>query len=210
LIYAIGTKCFPDDPERLFAHQIGDGFYIASDFQEPNLDRCVAIAVTIMRGMIEAGCVARGSIAEGALGDYPECRPREIRAAAVRDGDSDVVSLGMGLMTLQAVMGQGIINAVTLDKLARAKGSLLIIEATKASRLSPGFMLRPIEEDGHLLALDWVHSRSPLIDQISYQASIPSRAPEELAERIQNYITEQGLGPNWSEATMRFGGLLSR
>ena len=77
----------------------------------------------------------------------------------MREGDSDIVALGMGLMTLQAVMGQGIINAVTLDKLTGTKGCLLSIAAAKASRLSPGFVVRPIDEDARILALDWIHSK---------------------------------------------------
>jgi hypothetical protein len=138
MIFAIGTRCFPEEPERLFAHQIGDGFYVASDFHELSLDRCAAIAVALMRGMTDIGCVARAAIAEGGLEDYSGCRPREVRAMAVRHGDTDVVSMEAGLMTLQAVMGQGIINAVTLDKLADVKGSIVSVAASARSGFQAG------------------------------------------------------------------------
>jgi len=40
-IFRIGRKCFPASPERLFAHQLGDGFLIISDFPERELGaRC--------------------------------------------------------------------------------------------------------------------------------------------------------------------------
>ena len=92
LIHQIGTHCYPDDPERLFVHQIGDGLYIASDFHEPSLDRCTAIAITLMRGVVCAGCVARATIAEGPLADYGGCRPREIQIQLAQTGESE--SLG--------------------------------------------------------------------------------------------------------------------
>lgn len=207
LIYAIGTRAYPNDPERLFAHQIGDGFYIASDFHEHDLDRCAAIAVVIMRGMTEVGCVARASLAEGSLADYSGYRPREVQLATVRNGDNDLVSLGSGQMTLQAVMGQGIINAVALDKLTQTKGALLSIDRAKVGRLSPGFVVRPIDKEGNILAIDWIHSTSTLIDEISSKAAIASHAPAVLSQRLKDYIAEQRLSPLWSEPTLRFAGL---
>lgn len=207
LIYAIGTKVFPDDPDRLFAHQIGDGFYIASDFHETNLDRCASVAVVLMRGMLEAGCVARGSISEGMLADYSGCRPREIRQVTIRDGDNDSVSLGSGLMTLQAVMGQGIINAVMLDKVVATKGALLSIEAAKSMRLSTDFLFRPLTSDADIMAIDWIHSSSPLITEIAVGAGLPSRTSAELTEMLRRYIDDHSLSPNWSEPTLQFAGL---
>ena len=79
MIFAIGRKSYPREGERLFAHQLGDAFYIASDFHEENLDRCIALAIVLMRGMTEVGCVARASIAEGDVADYSGCRPREVQ-----------------------------------------------------------------------------------------------------------------------------------
>jgi hypothetical protein len=132
LIFAIGRECYPRDKDRFFAHQIGDGFYIASDFHEESLDRCAAIAVVLMRAMTDACCVARASIAEGDLTDYSGCRPRAVQAEAASNGDPDLVALGDGLMTLQAVVGQGLINAVTLGKLTDTKGSLVSASHARA------------------------------------------------------------------------------
>lgn len=51
-----------------------------------SLDRCAALAIVLMRGMTEIGCVARASIAEGELADYSGCRPRAVQAEAHRNG----------------------------------------------------------------------------------------------------------------------------
>ena len=77
-IYAIGNKAYPNDGERLFAHQFGDGFVIISDFHEDSLDRCASIAVTLMRHIVCSGCMARAAIAEGEFADVGGCRPAEI------------------------------------------------------------------------------------------------------------------------------------
>ncbi|WP_066798596.1 hypothetical protein [Sphingomonas soli] len=207
LIFEIGRKCYPRDGERLFAHQVGDGFYIASDFHEVSLDRCAALAIFLMRGMTEIGCVARASIAEGDLADYSGCRPREVQAEAHRNGDSDVVSLGDGLMTLQAIMGQGLINAVALDKLTNTKGAIVTIEAAKVGRLSSGFISRALEEAPAIMAIDWVHSTSPRIDEIAERTGLSSPSPETLARRLIDYVAQHSLQPKWSNPTFRYAGV---
>ena len=45
-ILTLGETVFPADGDRLFAHQFGDGFIIVSDFHEPDLERCAAVAVS--------------------------------------------------------------------------------------------------------------------------------------------------------------------
>lgn len=207
LIFEIGGKCYPRDGERLFAHQMGDAFYIASDFHEESLDRCAALAVVLMRGMTDIGCVARASIAEGDMADYSGCRPREVQAEAHRSGESDVVALGDGLMTLQAVMGQGLINAVTLDKLTNTKGAILTIEAADAGRLSPGFVTRELADAPGIVAIDWVHSSSQRIDEIVGRANLPNPSSETLAQRLTDYVAQHGLKPKWSDPTFRYAGI---
>lgn len=207
LIFDAGRKCYPRDGERLFAHQMGDAFYIASDFHEDSLDRCAALAIVLMRGMTEVGCVARASIAEGDLADYSGCRPRDVQAAAQRSGDSDIVSLGDGLMTLQAVMGQGLINTVTLDKLTNTKGAILTIAAANVDRLSAGFITRKLEDAPKIHAIDWIHSESDRIEEILARSEFPSPPPEALAQRLVDYVAKHGLQPRWSDPTFRYVGL---
>ena len=42
-IHRIGKNVFPEPTDRLFAHQLGDGFLIVSDFHEESLDRAAVV-----------------------------------------------------------------------------------------------------------------------------------------------------------------------
>ncbi|WP_165322059.1 hypothetical protein [Rhizorhabdus phycosphaerae] len=210
LIFAIGRECYPREPERLFAHQTGDAFYIASSFHERNLDRCASIAIALMRGATEVECVSRAAISEGPLADYSGTRPREIQDACVQGGDQDVVSLGEGVMTLQSVMGQGLINAVTLDKIASnaaCKGSLLLISTEIARRLSPGFVVRTLRAVPEVSAIDWVHSTSPLLNAIEAAIGAAPSSPADIEVRLRSYIARHGLKSSWSDPTLEYAGL---
>ena len=207
LVFAIGSKAFPDGPARLFAHQGGDAFYIASDFHEPSLDRCAAIAIVLMRGMLEEGFVTRVAIASGAIGDFASCRPPEVRAAAVREDDSGLVRLGQGRMTLQSALGEGIINAVGLDKRVKLKGSFLVVAHSARARLSDGFLDYPVEEYPGVMALDWIHSTATLIDDIVRAIGYGGGAPADLRDRLRAYVVDHERPDMWSEPTLRFVGL---
>lgn len=210
LIFAIGRQCYPLEPERLFAHHMGDAFYIASSFNEHCLDRCASIAITLMRGMTEIGCVARASIAEGSIADYSGTRPREIQEAGAHDGDNDAISLGEGIMTLQSVMGQGLIDAVTVDKLATNasyKGSLLLIPTAKAARLSEGFVVRSLGAAPEISAIDWVHSSSPILHAIGKGIGLAKASSSDIETRLKTYVAHHGMKPSWSDPTFKFVGL---
>lgn len=207
LVFAVGSEAFPRVPERLFAHQGGDAFYIASDFSEPSLDRCAAIAIVLMRGMLEQGFVARAAIGMGPIGDYAGCRPPEVRAAAVRNDDTDLARMGEGLMTLQSVLGAGIIDAVGLDKRVKLKGSMLVVEDDARAFLSEGFIDYPVEEYPGVMALDWIHSTSPLIDDIVRAIGHGGADPADLRDRLRAYVVDHQRPEFWSEPTLRFVGL---
>lgn len=207
MVFAIGTLCFPVPPHRLFAHHIGDAFYISSDFREESLDRCAAIAVVLMRGITPVGCVSRASIAEGPLADYAGCRPEEVREAASREKDSGRVKLGEGVMTLQAAMGLGLIKAHNLDKKAQTKGAIVAIDESMRDRLSSGFTTRPLENAPEILAVDWVHSTSPMIDEIVGKAGHGDESPAILRRRLEAYVERHCLPARWSLPTFRYAGL---
>ena len=42
-IHRIGKNVFIEPPDRLFAHQLGNGFLIVSDFHEESLDRAAVV-----------------------------------------------------------------------------------------------------------------------------------------------------------------------
>lgn len=95
-ICQIGKKVYPNEGERLFVHQMGDGFAIVSDFGEATLERPIAVAIALMRHVASTGMFATAAIAEGEFSDITGCYPREV----TDDRDGDAVNLGEGLMTL--------------------------------------------------------------------------------------------------------------
>jgi hypothetical protein len=204
-IFAIGTRTYPSDPQRLFAHQFGDAFVIVSDFHERSLDRCAAIAVVLMRHVAAAGCLARAAIAEGDFADISGCFPTEVSNAARRTGDTDVVQIGSGLMTLLPVMGNALIKAHALDKSSPAKGSVLAISSENGHRLSDGFLRQPAG-DAHTI-IDWVHSQNDLIATVSRTSSTGTLSTPEIENAIGAYIRNHELRPQWIEGTLQFNSL---
>jgi hypothetical protein len=64
-ICLIGSRCFPESSDRLFAHQLGDGFVIVSDFLEETLARPVGFALALLRHVSQTGRFAKATFAEG-------------------------------------------------------------------------------------------------------------------------------------------------
>lgn len=201
-IYAIGNKAYPNDVERLFAHQFGDGFVIISDFHEDSLDRCASIAVTLMRHIVRSGCMARAAIAEGGFADVGGCRPEEIQRELSKNDRSDLVWLGSGLMTLVPVMGTALINTNKLDSSNPVKGLILTISTKNASRLSSGFRRKYVPKCDALTVVDWVHSESHYIDEITTRSGIGGVAPTMIEMAIWNYIRNMSSPAAWIEGTV--------
>lgn len=193
-IFLIGRQCYPHSPERLFAHQLGDGFVIVSEFHEESLERRATIAISIMRHVAATGRLARGAIAEGEFSDIQGCYPKEVRDAL--EGDH-TVSLHMGLMTINPVMGTALIRAVGVDKRA-PRGPLLTIESMRASRLGSGVSLTSIGET-RLESIDWVHSNPSQLNNIQAQAGTRSPTPAELDSLLTDYCSQQPVPDEWRE-----------
>ncbi|MEQ6334749.1 hypothetical protein [Sphingobium sp. MK2] len=200
-IYSLGTRLYRDDGDRLFAHQFGDGFIIVADFHEPQLDRCAAIAVALMRHISRAGCLARAAIAEGEFADISGLWPKVIREAIARDGSDDCVSLGSGLMTLLPVMGTALIAANKLDARNPNKGSILTVATSDSARISPSFPSRTVDGHAALTILDWVHAEHAHIDRIWSCAGVGGSSAD--AERaIRDYIDSEEPPTLWIRGTL--------
>ena len=191
-IFLIGRHCFPSPPERLFAHQFGDGFVIVSDFHEDSLERCASIAVAIMRHVAATGRLARGAIAEGELSDIQGCYPKEVLDE--QEGDHSV-SLHTGLMTINPVMGTALIRAVGVDKIA-PRGPLLTIESSRAARLGGSIPLTCID-DGTLSSIDWVHMHSRTLSSLQVQAGISAPNPTDLESMLAKYCQQYRVPEDW-------------
>ena len=204
-IFRVARECYPSEPDRLFAHQFGDGFLIASDHHEASLDRCATIAVALMRQVASGGRFARATIAEGELSDIQGCYPKEVLQAI--EGEH-TVSLGMGLMTLTPVMGTALIRAVGADKSA-PRGPLLLIPRDKSSRLGPGMPLTSVPGTT-LMSIDWVHAESPHLDEIQDEASLTSPSPAELEAILREYCRTQSVPDEWRESVVSLLGVACR
>ena len=197
-IFRMARNCYPSDPERLFVHQFGDGFLIVSEFHEQSLERCVTIAVALMRHVAACGLFARATIAEGEIAGIEGCYPREVLACL--DGDSRV-RLHDGLMTITPVMGTALIRAVRLDKKG-PKGPLVLIEATKAQRL--GGIPHQVTSDGEYAVIDWVHSEPSSLAEVQKVANIRTPSEFHLEESIKQYVAKNDLPPAWKESVREF------
>jgi hypothetical protein len=199
-IHRIGTHVYPSPPDRLFAHQTGDGFVIQSDFHEGSPLRALSIAVVILRHVASTGRYARAAISEGEIADIVGCYPKEVRDAQV---ERRVVSLGFGLMTVFPVMGTGLIRSVGVSK-SGPRGPLLLLD--------PIFRTRPPENvpiqltnknDDALLSVDWVHIEHPLVDRIQAEAKLPMIPPADMETRLIEYC-RQYPNVNWVSSVKRF------
>lgn len=207
-IYAIGNKVYTDDGDRLFAHQFGDGFVIVGDFHEKALDRCVAIAVALMRHVATSGCLARGAVAEGDFADYSGCWPKEIRQELVNMQSDDTVSLGSGIMTLLPVMGTALINANKLDSGNCIKGAVLTVASKDAGRIAAGFPRRVSGADSRLTMIDWIHATSPFIDEIVARSGFGGMTAAEIKAAITEYFGRTPKPPSaWIVGTSDYGSL---
>lgn len=201
-IYHIGNRCYPDSPQRIFAHQLGDGFIIVSEFESESLEVPVNIAIALMRHVLFSGGVAKAVISEGDFADIQGCFPSCIRDAYRGAG---WVRLGHGIMTTFPVMGTALIRAINLSK-ASPSGSLLIIRKAFQHRIPEE--IRIVETDNpDLLAIDWIHAKHKSLADLQDQAGLPILNAPSLEIRLKNYIQANVLKPEWKQNTERWLGI---
>ena len=203
-IFRIGRECYPNSPDRLFAHQLGDGFVIVSDFNEESLERAITIGAAIMQHVANSGNLAKVAIAEGSLSDIQNCYPKEVLSEL--EGDH-TVSLHMGLMTIFPVMGTALIRSFKLAKKSLS-GPLLILEKSKSSRIPPHIQVQEIK-DHDLLSIDWVHFNTPLLKQIQSRAKLSMPDKEHLEKFITKYCIEHPLPRDWINNTKKYLNITS-
>lgn len=201
-IYAIGTRVYPESPDRLFAHQTGDGFIVVGEFGSPSLEVPTSIATALLRHVSARGRFAKASLGEGELADIWGCYPRRIREVR-RSGDT--VRLGGGLMTVFPVMGTALIDAVSVAKRSPS-GSLLTLASAKRSRLPAGCVVHEVE-GGDVISIDWVHSSLPLVEHLQNQAELRRPGPEEIAAALRRYTEQQQPPARWTSNTRALLGL---
>ena len=191
-ISQIGKRCFPESPERLFAHQIVDGFLIASNYHEDNLERAVTIAVALMQHVAASGYLTKTAITEGDLSDIQSCYPRD--KMDIREHRT--VSLGMGLMTLFPVMGTAFTRIKKVVENSPS-GPLLTIEKSKAKRIASYIPTCPIEGKD-IVSIDWVHMKAKWLSEIQKCAQLSAPSPSELETMLADYCSQHELPIAWT------------
>lgn len=204
-IYLIGKRCYPESPDRIFAHQIGDGFIIVSNFGSDSLAVPVAIAIALMQHVAATGRLAKATIAEGELADIKGCYPQTIRDALQDNGR---VRMGRGLMTIFPVMGTALIRAVGLSKNSPS-GSLLTIRKEDQPRLPAGVRISEIK-GSYLEAIDWIHSNIELVQEIQQKASLNQPGYQILERIVTDYCRSKDLKDEWKGNTLRLLSLCGR
>jgi hypothetical protein len=158
-IFRIGTQYYPEAPDRIFAHQIGDGFVIISDFPEETFLRPLAIAISLLRHVAHSGRYAKATISDGDFADILSCYPSSVRVAT--DPDKRV-RLGRGIMTLFPVMGTALIRAISVAKKCPS-GPLLALTTENRERIPEGLIVHEVPAQGILL-VDWVQWKTSVRD----------------------------------------------
>jgi hypothetical protein len=184
-IFRIGTRLYSEPPDRLFAHHMGDGFVLLSDYPEASLDRAVAIAVALLRHVaVSSGMFAKAALSEGEIADIKGCYPREVTAIM----DSDTAFMGAGLMTVFPVMGTGLIRANGLHG-ESPSGPLLVVDDGIHDRIGKGFPKLPVAgpTGRKMMSIDWLRSSSDVVRTIQTRAALSAGSNGVLEQQLQDY-----------------------
>jgi|3_EtaG_2_1085321.scaffolds.fasta_scaffold00215_12 hypothetical protein len=198
-IYTIGTKVYPDYPERLFVHQLGDGFIIVSSFPEETLNRPISIALALMKSAMINGGVLKAGISSGNFADVSGMWPQVIRDNRV-EGTS-TLRLGGGIMTLFPVMGNALINA---HKAASSAGSgpHLVVD-NRIKNLFPN-SLTNIDQNDQVFYLDWVESGTEVCTNILETLGYGNLASDQIKVKLKKYIQENKLPSEWVANALKY------
>lgn len=203
-IFRVGCQCFPESPDRLFAHQLGDGFVIVSDFPEDTLNRPMAIALALLRHVAHSGRFAKATISEGKFADIQSCYPSVVVEAA---GSDRRVSLGAGVMTLFPVMGTALIRAFLLAKNCPS-GPLLAVASAERHRLPGGLVIYEVPSRD-IIVVDWIHSQNEFATEIAKKAGLNNPNISRMSEMLNSYCQKQNVTKEWQESVRDFLGVSS-
>lgn len=204
-IFHVGNRVCPESPNRLFAHQIGDGFIIVSEFAESSPEFPLALGIFLLRGVLLAGGMGKCAISHGDFADIKGCCPKIIRDNCDKSG---TVRLGRGLMRIFPVMGSALINAYRLGN--RASGSLLLIDSDLVASLPTGVLVTRTTDDYQIV--DWIHANFPELTQIGSKTGKNHPDTVTLEGLVRRYVNEHraSLPDRWVENTLILNGLCSK
>jgi hypothetical protein len=199
-VYRIGSRAFPKSPDCLFAHHIGDGFVLVSDFGSTTLDRPVCIAIALLRHVASTDWFCKAAIGEGDFADIRGCYPETLREAG-SDGCNHI-PMGDGLLTTLPVMGTALIRAHEISR--KASGALLLVAKSEHDRLPPCNVSEI--DSGGVLSIDWIHSEPAGLSDLQERASLSRPGVAEIERSLTSYCNSEGASAKWKSNTR---GLLS-
>lgn len=190
-IYKIGSIVYNNDTNRLFVYQIGDGFIITPNFEkDPN--RAISIALVLMRLMLMDNGVTRAAISTGRMSDITGFYPDDI----LKKSNKGSISLGSGIMTINPVMGDALINAYKLEN-KNIKGPLLLID----SRLEDYFINDPDiiihKNNNYYYSINWIYSAKEETNMITKKIGEKIKSGEILSKQLEKYIEDYDLPNEW-------------
>lgn len=197
-IFWIGDRYYREPPERLFAHQFGDGFLVASDFHEAQLDRPVLVATALLRHLLANGETAKCAIAEGELSDIQNCYPPEVRSQLQKWN----IQFGAGVMTITPVLGSALINTVSLHKKSPS-GPLLTISQQDSHRLSCGATVTPLAPD--LAVINWLQGEPSGLKALQAATGFKQHSEIERSAQLSAYLASNAfLKPEWKDNARKY------
>ena len=200
-IFRIGNQYYPEYPDRIFAHQLGDGFVIVSDSPEKTFERPVAIAISLLRHVAHSGRYAKATISEGEFADIKSCYPSSVVKAA---GTDNRVRLGTGIMTLFPVMGTALIRAISVAKKCPS-GPMLAVAAANRKRLPDGLVIHEIPPG--IIVIDWIHSKNELAKDIASKSQLKWPDTPTISEQLKDYCQKQPVKEEWKTNVHDFLGV---
>jgi len=197
-IFRIGECCCPDSPDRIFAYQTGDGFFIVGEFGIRSLEVPISISIALMLHIAAIGRFSKVAIGEGEVGDITGYFPDSVRNKKALNGS---IPMGQGIMTIFPVMGTGFINSISIMKRS-PKGSLLTLGSCNLSRLPAGCSYIKIK-CSDITAINWVYSRTALVDIIQKRANLMVPSPSKIAENFKEYCKFSQPPKEWIKQTKK-------
>lgn len=200
-IHSLGSRCYPESPHRLFAHQLGDGFVIVGEFGRPCLEQPITVAIALLRAVLSTGGVAKAAISEGKFADIVGCYPKTIQDL-YNCAEGGAFPIGGGLMTVLPVMGTALINSFKLLHSEQTpSGSLLILSKSLAPRIPTGVSF---QDEGAFTLIDWVHTSYEVLSTIISKARLSYPDETEMKAALKRYIERNEVKKDWTDNTKKY------
>ena len=171
-IYSIGSRVFSDGHSRLFAYGLGNGFLIVPGIEPAKPERPLAIAIALMHHLISRDGLLKAAISFGEIAHIVS-----FFSQPVKNG-----SMGEGLFTIFPVIGTALANAYKLS--ARVSGASVLLDA----RMAIGLPKEVRCSGSDPVRIDWLHSRWPLLDEVSKKSEIHILQPEKAEQHLLTYV----------------------